>query len=154
MLKSDSSLLRPLVYHSVAPDRGDPYCITVRPQRFATQMRLIHRLGMRAVSIRELLAAQAQASWKAARLIGLTFDDGYDDFSDYALPVLLRYGFTATAFVLAGRLGGDNAWNPEGARKRLMTVERVRAAVAGGVEVGSPRLRPRSPSSRFEPATG
>jgi len=100
-------------------------------------MCLIRSLGMRGVSIRELLAAQAQGSWKAARLIGLTFDDGYDDFIDYALPVLLRYGFTATAFALAGRLGGDNAWNPEGPRKRLMTVESLRAAAAAGIEIGS-----------------
>jgi peptidoglycan/xylan/chitin deacetylase (PgdA/CDA1 family) len=137
MLRSDSALIRPLMYHSVSPHRDDPYCITVRPERFAAQMALIRRVGMRGVSIRELLAAQAQGAWKAARLIGLTFDDGYDDFIDYALPVLLRYGFTATAFVLAGRLGGDNAWNPQGPRKRLMTAAKLRAAVAAGMEIGS-----------------
>ena len=138
MLKSRRRLrLPPLMYHSVSPDRDDPYCITVRPQRFVSQMRLIHRLGMRGVSIRELLAAQAEGSWKAARLIGLTFDDGYDDFIDYALPVLQRYRFTATAFVLAGRLGGDNEWTPEGPRKRLMTAERLQTAAAAGIEIGS-----------------
>jgi peptidoglycan/xylan/chitin deacetylase (PgdA/CDA1 family) len=137
MLMSNSPFPRALMYHSVSPDRDDPYCITVRPQRFATQMRLIRHLGMRGVSIRELLAAQAQGSWKAARLIGLTFDDGYDDFSDYALPVLRRNGFTATAFVVAGRLGGDNAWTPEGPRKRLMPAERLRTAAAAGIEIGS-----------------
>jgi len=100
-------------------------------------MRLLHRLGMRGVSIRELLAAQAQGSWKATRLIGLTFDDGYDDFIDSALPVLLRYGFTATAFVLAGRLGGDNAWTPEGPRKPLMTADKLRTAAEAGIEIGS-----------------
>lgn len=125
------------MYHSVSPDRDDPYCITVRPERFAAQMCLIRRLGMRGVSIRELLEAQAQGSWKAARLIGLTFDDGYDDFIDYALPVLGRHGFTATAFVLAGRLGGDNAWNLQGPRKRLMTAERLRTVAAAGIEIGS-----------------
>lgn len=137
MFKSTGPLLSPLMYHSVSPDRDDPYCITVRPQRLEAQMRLISRLGMRGVSIRELLAAQAQGPWKAARLIGLTFDDGYDDFIDYALPVLLRYGFTATAFVLAGRLGGDNEWTPEGPRKPLMTVDRLRTATAAGMEIGS-----------------
>jgi peptidoglycan/xylan/chitin deacetylase (PgdA/CDA1 family) len=92
---------------------------------------------MRGVSIRELLTAQAQGSWRTARLIGLTFDDGYDDFIDYALPVLLRYKFTATAFVLAGRLGGDNEWTPEGPRKALMTAESLRAAADAGIEIGS-----------------
>jgi peptidoglycan/xylan/chitin deacetylase (PgdA/CDA1 family) len=125
------------MYHSVSPDRDDPYCITVRPERFAAQMHLIRRLGMRGVSIRELLAAHARGPWKAARLIGLTFDDGYDDFVEHVLPVLLSNGFTATAFVLAGRLGGDNAWTPRGPRKRLMTGESLRAAAAAGVEIGS-----------------
>jgi peptidoglycan/xylan/chitin deacetylase (PgdA/CDA1 family) len=92
---------------------------------------------MRGVSVRELLAAQARGSWNATRLIGLTFDDGYDDFIDYVLPVLLRYGFSATAFVLAGRLGGDNEWNPEGPRKLLMTTERLRTASEAGMEIGS-----------------
>ena len=138
MLKGNRRILLPtLMYHSVSPDRDDPYCITVRPQRFASQMRLIHRLGMRAVSIQELLAAQAGGSWKATRLIGLTFDDGYADFIDYALPELQRHRFTATAFVLAGRLGGDNSWNAEGPRKRLMTVDRLKTAAAAGIEIGS-----------------
>jgi peptidoglycan/xylan/chitin deacetylase (PgdA/CDA1 family) len=137
MLRSNRPVLSPLMYHSVSPDRDDPYCITVRPERFEAHMRLISRLGMRGVSIRELLAAQARGQWRAARLVGLTFDDGYADFLDYALPVLMRYGFTATAFVLAGQLGGDNAWTPEGPRKPLMTAETLRTAAAAGIEIGS-----------------
>lgn len=87
--------------------------------------------------MRELLAARAQRLRKSSRLIGLTFDDGYDDFTDYALPVLLRYGFTATVFVLARRLGGVNEWDAGGPRKPLMTAARVRAAAAAGMEIGS-----------------
>lgn len=137
MFKSTRPLVSPLMYHSVSPDRDDPYCITVRPERFEAQMRLMRSIGMRGVSIRELLAAQAKGSWKAARLVGLTFDDGYDDFIDYALPVLLSYGFTATVFMVAGRLGQDNAWDAEGPRKPLMTAERLRIAVESGIEIGS-----------------
>ena len=137
MLTNNRPLLSPLMYHSVSPDRDDPYRITVRPQRFEAQMRVIRRLGMHGVSIRELLAARAQGSWKSAGLVGLTFDDGYDDFIDYALPVLQKYKFTATAFVLAGRFGGDNAWDPEGPRKPLMSVERLRIAADAGIEIGS-----------------
>ena len=32
----------------------------------------------------------------------LTFDDGFADFHDAALPLLPRYGFTATVFVTTG----------------------------------------------------
>ena len=50
--------------------------------------------------MRELLRARRPAR---AGLVGLTFDDGYADFVTEVLPVLRRYGFTATVFVLAGR---------------------------------------------------
>jgi hypothetical protein len=40
---------------------------------------------------------------------GVDGDDGYADFAVYTLPILQRYGFTATVFPVAGRLGQDNA---------------------------------------------
>ena len=68
-------------------------------------MRWLARRGLRGVSMAELLEARSRQC--EAGLVGLTFDDGYDDFVRNALPVLQRYGFNATAFVIAGRLGGS-----------------------------------------------
>ena len=107
-----------LMYHSVEPYQADPYQVTVSPPRFGQQMHWLARRGLRGVSMRDLLAARAAGAGKG--LVGLTFDDGYADFARHALPVLRRYGFGATMFVIAGRLGGDNAWDQEGPRKRLM----------------------------------
>ncbi len=128
-----------LMYHSVAPYAEDPYRVTVRPQRFEQQMRWLDRRGLRGVSMAELQAAQRRHC--DAGLVGLTFDDGYDDFLSYAVPVLQRYGFTATAFVIAGRLGGVNAWDALGPRKPLMTAGQVRTAMSAGIEIGSHGLR-------------
>jgi peptidoglycan/xylan/chitin deacetylase (PgdA/CDA1 family) len=128
-----------LMYHSVAPYAEDPYLVTVSPHRFEQQMRWLDRRGLRGVSVAELLAAQRRHC--DAGLVGLTFDDGYHDFLRYAVPVLHRYGFTATAFVIAGRLGGVNAWDALGPRKPLMTAAQVRAAMAAGIEIGSHGLR-------------
>jgi peptidoglycan/xylan/chitin deacetylase (PgdA/CDA1 family) len=69
--------------------------------------------------------------------VGLTFDDGYQDFVTYAMPVLQRYGFTATAFVLAGRLGGHNAWDAPGPYKALLTSDQVCQAAHSGMEIAS-----------------
>jgi peptidoglycan/xylan/chitin deacetylase (PgdA/CDA1 family) len=74
-------------------------------------------------------------------MVGLTFDDGYADFAHYALPVLRRFGFTATVFVVAQRLGGTNEWDLAGAPKPLLTAQQVRNAAAEGVEIGSHGLR-------------
>lgn len=128
-----------LMYHSVQPYTEDPYLVTVGPPRFEQQMRWLSRRGLRGVSIAELLAARAAGAGKG--LVGLTFDDGYADFAEYALPVLQRYGFTATVFVIAGRLGGDNVWDPAGPRKPLLDAAQVRRLAEAGVEIGSHGLR-------------
>ena len=128
-----------LMYHSIEPYQADPYLVTVSPPRFAEQMRWLARRGLRGVSIRDLLAARAAGAGKG--LVGLTFDDGYADFARHALPVLRRHGFGATVFVIAGRLGGDNAWDPEGPRKRLMDAPEVWALAQAGIEIGSHGLR-------------
>jgi peptidoglycan/xylan/chitin deacetylase (PgdA/CDA1 family) len=128
-----------LMYHSVAPQAADPYRVTVSPHRFERQMRWLDRRGLRGVSMSELLTAQRRHC--EAGLVGLTFDDGYADFQRYALPVLQKHGFGATAFVIAGRLGGVNVWDPLGPRKPLMTASQVQAVTAAGIEVGSHGLR-------------
>jgi len=124
-----------LMYHSVARYDHDPYLVTVRPERFEQQLRWLHRRGLRATSMRELLAARRYGTGRG--LVGLTFDDGYADFREHALPVLARFGFTATVFVIADLLGGANHWDPEGPRKTLMTAEEIRHIAACGMEIGS-----------------
>ncbi|MGW0583575.1 polysaccharide deacetylase family protein [Streptomyces sp. NPDC002920] len=123
------------MYHSVAEDRTDatdPYRITVTPECLDRQLTWLGKRGLKGVSMAELLAAPDRR-----RLVGLTFDDGYADFLTGALPVLRRHGCTATLFVLPGRLGGDNAWDPLGPRKPLLTADGIRRAADEGVEIGS-----------------
>ena len=127
------------MYHSVEPCRSDPYRVTVSPQRFEQQMRWLAGRGLRGASVRDLLAARAAGLGQG--LVGLTFDDGYADFAQYALPVLRRLGFTATVFVIAGRLGGQNSWDPDGPRKQLMDAGLVRQVADAGIEIGSHGLR-------------
>ncbi|MEV8318257.1 polysaccharide deacetylase family protein [Streptomyces sp. NPDC059900] len=123
------------MYHSVDDCADDPYKITVTPERLAAQLRLLGRRGLRGVSMSRLLTARARGEGRG--LVGLTFDDGYADFVDHAMPLLRRYDFGATLFVLPGRLAGDNAWDPLGPRKPLLDADGIRRAAAGGVEVAS-----------------
>lgn len=124
-----------LMYHSVSPYDEDPFQVTITPQRFERQMRWLRSRGLRGVSMAELLDAAAEG--RARRLVGLTFDDGYADFVTNAMPVLQRYGFNATAFILAGRLGGENAWSRPGPHKPLLTADQVREIASAGIEVAS-----------------
>ena len=128
-----------LMYHSVHPDPDDPYLVTVSPARFEQQMKWLRWRGLRGVSVSKLLAARADG--RGDGLVALTFDDGYADFIDYALPVLGRHGFGATLFALAGRLGEENSWDEKGPRKPLMTARQVRQAADAGIEIGSHGLQ-------------
>jgi peptidoglycan/xylan/chitin deacetylase (PgdA/CDA1 family) len=127
-----------LMYHSVQAYDADPYQVTVRPVRFEQQLRWLHRLGRRGVSVRELL--RERRAGRGAGLVGLTFDDGYADFAAQVLPALRRHGFTATVFVVAGALGGWNTWDDPGPRKPLLTAAQVREIAAAGGEIGSHSL--------------
>ncbi|WP_079144631.1 polysaccharide deacetylase family protein [Streptomyces agglomeratus] len=124
-----------LMYHSVGDPADDPYGITVARDRLDRQLAWLRRRGLTGVDVGTLLRAGAQG--RAARLVGLTFDDGYADFLHEALPVLRRHAFTATVFVLPGRCGGANGWDPLGPRKRLLTEDEIRAVAHAGMEIGS-----------------
>ncbi|MEU6057106.1 polysaccharide deacetylase family protein [Streptomyces sp. NPDC047097] len=124
------------MYHSVADTTDDdPYQVTVSPARLDRQLRRLRDKGLRGVSVRQLLDAARRGA--ARGLVGLTFDDGYADFLDEAVPLLRRHDCTATVYVLAGRLGGSNDWDQDGPRKPLLTEEDVRRCAAAGMEIGS-----------------
>ncbi|MEU9039681.1 polysaccharide deacetylase family protein [Streptomyces sp. NPDC048352] len=127
-----------LMYHSVAEftdPAEDPYGITVTPRALEAQLLWLRARKLRGVGVGELLRARSAGHGRG--LVGLTFDDGYTDFLTRALPLLRRHGCTATLFVLPGRLGVDNVWDPLGPRKPLLTAEQIREAAAEGAEIGS-----------------
>jgi len=77
-------------------------------------------------------------SGTATGLVGLTFDDGYENFMT-ALPVLERFGFSATLFVLAST-PRENDWEHDNAPKpqmKLLGAECIREVAARGIEVAS-----------------
>ncbi|MER5551838.1 polysaccharide deacetylase family protein [Streptomyces sp. NPDC002793] len=123
-----------LTYHSVSDPTDDPYGITVSADRLDEQLTWLRRRGLRGVGMSALLRARAAGE---RGLVGLTFDDGYADFLGEALPVLLAHRCTATVFVLPGRPGGSNDWDPLGPRRPLLTEEGVRGVASAGMEVGS-----------------
>jgi peptidoglycan/xylan/chitin deacetylase (PgdA/CDA1 family) len=46
-----------------------------------------------------------------ARSLAITFDDGYADNHDLAMPILRAHGLTATFFIATGFLDGGRMWN-------------------------------------------
>lgn len=123
-----------LMYHAIAHVTRDPYQLAVSPARFAEQMSWLERSGLRGVSVGTLTAAMAAG--QAQDMVGITFDDGYTDMLDAALPELDARGFGATAFIISDRIGGTNEWD-EGPVWPLLDRGGVRELAAAGIEIGS-----------------
>lgn len=123
-----------LMYHGVAEVAEDPNQLCVTPSRFAEQMTWLKRRGLRGVGVGTLV--DAVRAGRQRGLVGITFDDGYVSVLEAALPELLRHGFTASMFIISGRLGGLNEWD-EGPRWPLMSASQVGELAAAGMEIGS-----------------
>lgn len=59
----------------------------------------------------DVAAQLLRAGRLPSRAMSITFDDGYADNHDLALPILRRHGLTATFFVATGFLNGGRMWN-------------------------------------------
>jgi len=129
-----------LVYHQIsqAPPRGAPFRgLYVAPQSFARQMAWLRLLGYQGLSMGALLPYLRGE--KSGKVVGITFDDGYQNNLSHALPVLVRHGFSSTCYVVSNLLGKTNVWDRDIGivQVPLMNAEALRQWVAGGQEVGS-----------------
>jgi peptidoglycan/xylan/chitin deacetylase (PgdA/CDA1 family) len=139
-----------LAYHSIS-DGPPPLCLS--PARLLDHLASLHRDGWRALTLDDLLTGHARGGWPE-RSVMLTFDDGLVSFATEAVPLLARFGFVATVFVVAGRMGGTTGW-PEWPRhtpvERLLDTGALRDAAASGMEIGA-HSRMHASLSRLPPA--
>lgn len=102
-----------LAYHRIAEPEsvtgGDPFGMCVTPAAFADQMAMLARVG-RPVHLEEI-ATRLRSGASLAGLLAVTFDDGYADVAEVALPVLERHGIPATVFFVSGNTGGPFWWD-------------------------------------------
>ena len=128
-----------LVYHQIneAPPKGSPFrSLYVAPGAFARQMAFLKLLGYTGLSMGDLLPYLNGE--KEGKIVGITFDDGYQNNIANALPVLTRQGFSSTCYAVSGLLGQTNVWDKHLgiAQVPLMTKAHIRQWVAGGQEIG------------------
>ncbi len=75
----------------------------------------------------------------SGKVVGLTFDDGYLNNHQNALPLLLKHGFTATCYAVSDMMDGSNAWDQHLGipQKTLMGIPEWRDWLASGMDIGS-----------------
>lgn len=114
--------------------------LVVSPQTFSRQMAALNFLGYQGKSMGDLLPYLIGE--KHGKVFGITFDDGYENNLRCALPILKRYGFSSTCYIVANQVGKTNRWDLERGviQVPLMDAQQLRAWVDAGQEVGSHTL--------------
>jgi len=121
-----------LMYHyiSVPPPDADAIRqdLSVPPETFEAHLRYLAEAGYQSISLYDLIMHLTIGEPLPDRPVIITFDDGYVDNFDNAFPLLQKYGFTATFFVLTGLV---DAGNP-----RYMSWGELRTLSQAGMEIG------------------
>ncbi len=141
------------MYHRVAVDPGDRR-YTEHPDDFAAQMRFLAERRYSVVSLDAVLDAADGATPLPPSPVAITFDDGFRETFEHARPVLKRFGYTATFFLVTGLTGQTNAWmQREGYRSApLLDWAQASALIREGFAIGShtvshPRLDATDPTT-------
>lgn len=105
-----------LMYHEVGEAGTGPdspvASWTVAAVRFREHLAALSDAGYTGMSIENWLDWRNNASGGLKPVV-ITFDDGYRGNVENALPALLERGWSATFFVISGRMGCDEYANPD-----------------------------------------
>ena len=111
--------------------------LVVSPFTFFTHMLAMWICGYRGLSLTQL--EPYLQGHRQGRVFGITFDDGYANNLHNALPILQRFGFSSTCYVVVDRIGQTNVWDQHHGIPQvpLMNLPQLQEWIRGGQEVGS-----------------
>jgi peptidoglycan/xylan/chitin deacetylase (PgdA/CDA1 family) len=138
-----------LMYHNIGvpPQGARLRNLYVRAGAFARQMFLLRLFGYQGISMSA--AMPYLRGEKQGRVAVITFDDGYVDTLEKALPILKKNNFGATCYFISQRGGQYNDWDAASlnVRKPLMSNDQIRSWHDAGMEVGAhSRTHPHLPT--------
>ena len=120
-----------LMYHSISSDNN---IISVSVTNFKKQMKLMSLLGYKGYSLNKINSKTAK------KKIIITFDDGYENIFTEAMPILKKFNFSATCFIVNKKIGYFNDWDKNQKnfkKKKLMNKKQINTWINNGFEVGS-----------------
>ena len=134
-----------LMYHHIdflAPGASKVWQdLTVSPQTFERQMKYLFEQNYHPITFRQFFDFIEKGNELPEKSLIITFDDGWKNQYTYALPVLKKYKFPATFFIVVNQTGGN----------LFMNWEELKDLLNNGMEIGShtithPNLRRVAPS--------
>src|SRR5215475_6267487 len=127
-----------LVYHEISTPPDTVFGrLAVTPQAFETQLEYLIKDGFTTFTASALAAALATGAALPERAVVLTFDDGFANFHECALPLLRQHGCTATLFVTTGWIADVGRCAAGRRPGRMLTWSQIAEAAADGIEIGA-----------------
>jgi peptidoglycan/xylan/chitin deacetylase (PgdA/CDA1 family) len=127
-----------LTYHAVNPSWRSP--LSVAPDRFERHCAWL-ALRHRVVPAAEAAYRIESSGTLPRKMVSITFDDGYEDLFDHALPALSRHDLMATVFLVSATLTEKRSidWlnEPPPEPLRTLRLEQILEMQRAGVDFGS-----------------
>lgn len=124
--RSSSPRLSILIFHRVHARKDSLFGEEWDAGRFDRLVRMVSR-GFRPMTLGKAAGLLARGQLPPGALV-VTFDDGYADNAEVALPILQRHGVPATFFVSTGFLDGGRMWNDS-------VIESIRACTLDALDL-------------------
>jgi peptidoglycan/xylan/chitin deacetylase (PgdA/CDA1 family) len=113
-----------LYYHSVLFEKGNP--LRMPPEQFDDQMRYLSEHGYNVLTPDQLDLDLYGGGQIPPKPFLITFDDGYADNYTNALPILQKYHFVATVFMISSYIDGSG----------FLTADQLRTLQSDGWTIG------------------
>ena len=119
-----------LIYHSINNDKSN---LSLATNDFEKQMNFLNKNGYKTTTLDKI-------DKNEKKQVIITFDDGYKDTFLSAMPILKRYNFKATCFLVSNLIGKKNLWDSlrdDYLSKDLMNTEDINEWIKNGMSIGS-----------------
>ena len=139
---------RVLMYHMVSEhlekDKSKFNRLRVKPEEFEKQLKWLKDNNWTSFTLSELVSLKEIPQ----KSVVITFDDGYEDNFKNAYPLLKKYGFKATIYIVLNRFNQDwatdkdlNQASSELNSEKMLSNEQIKEMLYSGlIEIGSHTL--------------
>lgn len=132
VVSSETQTFIPVVmYHYIhdhfAGESGEGKNLTVSPKSFEYQLKWFSDNGYESISLDDLMAIRNGTKTSPKKPFIITFDDGYEDAYWNVLPLLQKYKFTGTFYIIATKVG----------KKGYMNKDQIKKLDEAGMTIGS-----------------
>lgn len=130
--------IKVLMYHRIVKNEKkgrDKYSVTIKD--FRTQLKVLEMLNFTPITFQDYKLYLEEKLTLPKKPIILTFDDGYLDTFELAIPALLDFDMRAVIFVMGDRSLQRADWDEKKSGSELMSNEQILVASTLGFEIGA-----------------